>query len=136
VTAARYKPILEPLGPHFASIIPTWSAPMTGRLADDVGEYTIARSIDARTGCSSSTSSGTIAGYGDSIRCKGGSARARGGGARSPCTLARVLARRPVLPSSSAWRSACTACGGERTYTAKPIAARIVDADTGRRSRA
>ena len=26
---------------------------------------------------------------------------------------------------------ACTACGGERTYTAEPIAARIVDADTG-----
>jgi len=48
VTAARYKPILEPLGPHFASIIPTWSAPMTGRLADDVGEYTIARSIDGQ----------------------------------------------------------------------------------------
>jgi hypothetical protein len=48
VTAARYKPVLEPLGPHFASIIPTWSAPMTGRLADDVGEYTIARSIDGQ----------------------------------------------------------------------------------------
>ena len=48
VTAARYKPILEPLGPHFATIIPTWSAPMTGRLADDVGEYTIARSIDGQ----------------------------------------------------------------------------------------
>lgn len=26
---------------------------------------------------------------------------------------------------------ACTACGGERTYTAEPIAARIVDAETG-----
>jgi hypothetical protein len=48
VTAARYKPVLEPLGPHFASIIPTWSTPMTGRLADDVGEYTIARNIDGQ----------------------------------------------------------------------------------------
>jgi len=48
VTAARYKPVLEPLAAHFASIIPTWSAPMTGRLADDVGEYTIARSIDGQ----------------------------------------------------------------------------------------
>jgi len=48
VTAARYKPILEPLAAHFASIIPTWSAPMTGRLADDVGEYTIARNIDGQ----------------------------------------------------------------------------------------
>jgi hypothetical protein len=48
VTAARYKPILEPLAPHFATIVPTWSAPMTGRLADDVGEYTIARTIDGQ----------------------------------------------------------------------------------------
>ena len=48
VTAARYKPILDPLGAHFATIIPTWSAPMTGRIADDVGEYTIARTIDGQ----------------------------------------------------------------------------------------
>jgi hypothetical protein len=48
VIAARYKPILEPLAPHFATIVPTWSAPMTGRLADDVGEYTIARTIDGQ----------------------------------------------------------------------------------------
>jgi hypothetical protein len=48
VTAARYKPILEPLAPHFATIIPTWSAPMSGRLADDVGEYTVGRTIDGQ----------------------------------------------------------------------------------------
>jgi len=48
VTAARYKPILEPLAPHFATIVPTWSPPNTGRLADDVAEYTIGRSIDGQ----------------------------------------------------------------------------------------
>jgi hypothetical protein len=48
VTAARFKPILEPLGPHFATIVPTWSAPTTGRLTEDVGEYTIARTIDGQ----------------------------------------------------------------------------------------
>ncbi|MGH6784097.1 MAG: Ig-like domain-containing protein, partial [Sphingomicrobium sp.] len=46
--AARYQPVLEPLGPHFAQIVPTWSAPATGVLGNDIGEFTITRAIEGQ----------------------------------------------------------------------------------------
>lgn len=48
LVAARYRPILEPLAPHFPQIVPTWSAPQTGLLADDLAEYAIGRTIDGQ----------------------------------------------------------------------------------------
>ncbi len=49
------------------------------------------------------------------------------------CRLALRGAVRRVARAAlaCAFALAATACGGERTYTAEPIAARIVDADTG-----
>ena len=46
-----------------------------------------------------------------------------------PLARALRLVTRAVIVLAAALTSA--ACGGERTYTAEPIAARIVDADTG-----
>jgi hypothetical protein len=46
-----------------------------------------------------------------------------------PLARALRLVARAVIVLAAALTSA--ACGGERTYTAEPIAARIVDADTG-----
>jgi hypothetical protein len=47
-TAERYRPILEPMAPHLRQIIATWLAPRSGRLTNDVGEFTISRVIDGQ----------------------------------------------------------------------------------------
>lgn len=42
-TAAKYKPILEALGPHFPTILAAWSAPATGTLTAELAEFTVTR---------------------------------------------------------------------------------------------